>query len=1642
MSLLSLIRKSAWIGVALLASLSSMGQEQTWTPADKAAGLIPQPEIVPYYGEYPNVSHSFVSGEERFTDGCYIPHDPNTWIQPTFVNNGSGGDNQDDGSNGPIALPFTFDFFGTSYSQFWLNINGNISFDGPYWQFSPTGFPSSDYVMLAPFWGDVDLGGTGEIWYNITPDAVYINWVGVGYYNSHTDLVNTFQLIITDGTNPLIGLGNNVAFYYDDMQWTTGDASNGSGGYGGFPATVGANVGNGVDFFQIGRFDHPGVDYDGPNGNNDGVDYLDDQCTEFNVSDDENFPPVAQNFPANNTITMCSGDDLTFTVNFTGPEGDQDVAVAVDANGFGGLVVNSNTPGNPSATNVTITAGAVGNYSILFTGTDNFVNPASTVVELNIIVEQCCVPNPTVQCLPNVEVECNTPYGPDVTGTPAILGSTCGEDFTLDYVDELLVEDDCNTYYERTWTLYDASGNFVDDCPHIIHILDTEVPTLIYPDNLYYTFEWGILGSNLVDDFLAGDITEGELAALAPALFPALVAQGFFFPTGIDNCAEVDINMSQTFIGSSEFDCPQVARIVWTFNAEDDCENQSPAIDVICDFFDTTPPVITTVLEDIEVDCNDGQIDFDVDIEAYDTCSDNVTVTEKQFVLANDFDDCTGFRSQTPGGWGAPANGDNPGVYRDANFASAFPLGLTVGCDLELSLSTAADVEAFLPAGGMPSALTENLLNPTSYGNSLASHVVAATLSLTFDAYDPNFSENDAPISELVYNNGPFIGWTVAEVLAEANKVLGGCDSDYSASFMTEAVAMFNENYVDGTTDNGNFSCEGDEIECNVDYFQCWIVTDDCGNSSTISRTVTITDSTPPVLVGVPDDISIECGQVPDAPVVTATDNCSDVITVTLVEDMILQECGYLLIRTWVAHDACDNTASDSQVITVADTTPPVISGVPDDLVVNCELEEIVYDVTALDNCDGELEVSFSESITDGCPYTITRTWTATDACGNTASDSQVITVGDDVAPEISVDETYISVECDELDNIEEPSVSDDCTTVEVTFEDVLMSGGCYGTIYRTWTATDFCGNTATAVQYITVTDFTPPTIYGVGENMTVECDAVDGPPAVWSEDNCGGDVQLTFNEEIIPGDCPNEWTIVWTWTATDYCDNVATAQKVVEVVDTTNPEFVALPQDLEVSCDQPLPAIANVEATDNCGSASVVFNETVFDGPCAQTYSIERSWTATDACGNVSVHTQFIYVYDNSAPTFTFVPADVAIECDAALPTDEATAIDNCGAVTTWYEDDIEESECEEEYTILRTYYAIDECGNQNAAFSTITVEDTTAPVLSSMPGDIELDCEDEIPTPPNVSATDNCDNDVEVVFSEEFFGDFPDPNADEDCQLLQPVSPFYNPDWALWLQSFPGGNDYYTVVSGEWLAYPDGSAHIIASVVSVNNPNGGWTLDIQLENGMDWTSWSNQEWPTSYKDDFNVAEEHYQDWMYYIINSASSMTGWGDFAGSYLEITHAPSNLYYGYQVGQAANNVNEAYGSGGWFTYDGIFVDSSQQLEVEADGAGDFAFDHDCCPQYEVVWTWTATDCAGNSVSHSSTVSFGDEQLPAFQESACPGDFNVDYHVNTMDLLIILAEFGCDHNNCGCDLTGDERTNTPDLLAFLSAFGQVCE
>ncbi|MGB0136510.1 MAG: T9SS type A sorting domain-containing protein, partial [Flavobacteriales bacterium] len=423
-----------------------------------------------------------------------------------------------------------------------------------------------------------------------------------------------------------------------------------------------------------------------------------------------------------------------------------------------------------------------------------------------------------------------------------------------------------------------------------------------------------------------------------------------------------------------------------------------------------------------------------------------------------------------------------------------------------------------------------------------------------------------------------------------------------------------------------------------------------------------------------------------------------------------------------------------------------------------------------------------------------------------------------------------------------------------------------------------------------------------------------------------------------------------------------------ITVVDTTAPEFTNVPSGNEFECDETV-EYGEATAADNCGDVTITFADMTEAGQCANEYTIVRTWTATDACGNAAEAQSFYYIYDTTAPSFDGSVEDVNVECADEVPAmPELTATDNCSEATVSMSSEVlEQDECGNGVTVV-TYIATDACGNTAELSYTITVNDVTAPALSDTPEDLVIDCEAEVPAPAEISALDNC-SEVEVIFTEEILGNAPAEGSIADCVGYTGESPFYETDWSLWLQAFPGDDDYYTTTNVNFVEYPDGTATISGSVISTSTA-GGWTIDVTLENGMDWESWSSQDFPASYKDDFGVAGENYLDWTYYIVSAGNAtLTGTGIYEGDVLELSHAPANFYYAFQVGVGANNTTANYGGGGWFYYDGTVGG------MDVSGAGDFAFDLDCCPQYEILRTWTATDCSGNAVSHSQIISFAD-------------------------------------------------------------------
>lgn len=156
----------------------------------------------------------------------------------------------DDGSSSRVTLPFTVRLYNRTYNSLFVNNNGNVTFQSSLPTYTPSPINAADKPIIAPFWADVDTrpATSGVTQYGTTTfqgrPAFCVNWVDVGYYSNHTEKTNSFQLLLVrrQGT----GAGNfDAVFNYGRVAWETGDASGGSGGFGGSSARAGISNGFG-----------------------------------------------------------------------------------------------------------------------------------------------------------------------------------------------------------------------------------------------------------------------------------------------------------------------------------------------------------------------------------------------------------------------------------------------------------------------------------------------------------------------------------------------------------------------------------------------------------------------------------------------------------------------------------------------------------------------------------------------------------------------------------------------------------------------------------------------------------------------------------------------------------------------------------------------------------------------------------------------------------------------------------------------------------------------------------------------------------------------------------------------------------------------------------------------------------------------------------------------------------------------------------------------------------------------------------------------------------------------------------------------------------------------------------------------------
>ena len=560
---------------------------------------------------------------------------------------------------------------------------------------------------------------------------------------------------------------------------------------------------------------------------------------------------------------------------------------------------------------------------------------------------------------------------------------------------------------------------------------------------------------------------------------------------------------------------------------------------------------------------------------------------------------------------------------------------------------------------------------------------------------------------------------------------------------------------VDDTSGLGE-ACEGGVMT------RTWTAQDACGNEVTHTQTITVKPA-PPVVFDQLEDMEIRCEDLEAFEPGTlyysnGGEGACDISGYAQgVAEDFKENCGSFTV-TYTYNDTC-NSIEHVQTITVIDDVKPVLE-IPADITVECDEVPEVGEASATDNCDTDVTIKFDgEDRTDGqCEdsYTLTRTWTATDNCGNSTTLSQTITVQDTTKPVLTIpaDET---VECDNVPEIGVASATDNCDAdVQVDFIEEKIEYGdddCADTyiIFRIWKATDNCGNTDLKTQKITVQDTTAP-VLTIPADETVECDAVPNPGIATAVDNCDENVRVEYNgEDRTDGECADNYTLTRTWTATDCAGNSTTLKQVITVQDTTDPKIV-VPADITVECDE-VPEIGEATGTDNCDDDVTIefVDEKRIDGACQDSYTLTRTWRATDNCGNDVTGTQTITVQDTTDPILT-VPADVTVECDAVPAVGQASATDNCDAdvLVEFVNEDRVDGDCPNNYTLYRIWIATDNCGNTATKTQIITVLDRTKPTFTA-PEDTTIytdaECKYDASTDATGDVTDESDNCSEAL-------------------------------------------------------------------------------------------------------------------------------------------------------------------------------------------------------------------------------------------------------------------------------------------------------
>jgi len=944
-----------------------------------------------------------------------------------------------------------------------------------------------------------------------------------------------------------------------------------------------------------------------------------------------------------------------------------------------------------------------GFVAVTFTAFDDCGNTTSALATFRVTDNT----SPIIDCQENRSIACetyqaNNPVFPNISDNCTTEGA-----FSINYTDDQSGLSDCAGTVIRTWEVKDECGN-ISTCTQTLTILP---PSAVCDD---------------IDIFVGGG---GENGAYFISFFPPVTQLGFFSVNG-------EIVSSNTINNLS----PGPYSFVFTSTTNPDivCERTVVVGSDECQL--TTPPTIFGVSPDTTISCEVPLDNFGV--YALDACGDtlDVLVLDDPIGLS---DPCL---TQIQRVYIATDRNGNETTYTQfINQEDITPPTIT---QLPSDMVTDCTGNDFQEEGVL---LTWNETNIAILGLA-TDNCSEVTVTSDFDFF--NLSSNACYRSVTVT-------YTLSDACGNTTSVIATATIEHTTGpsiSVNGDIELTCSEYANFTSSNDagltitsacsvapfTFTYEDDQsnlIDCEGTVIRTWLVTDACGNRGIALQDLTIR---PDIVVNYCDSIEIMAfddsglgdGQIIiNYPIVfdvvqTTPSLLGDGGTVEGQEGLLTKFYQNVPAGTYTFNfiNAEDPIKFCSVEVTIAS---PVCStdffNVPNDTIVECDDNYpnlIPSEVYAINSCIDSLNVTIIDSLVEDCgsTYTLYRIWLA-DYLGNTIQAQQKITVADNEAPVVFAP-SDITVTCDDYqnDNIPFLDAFDNCSGINLAFgwgDNTSQLTNCEGLVVREWNVSDECGNIIFFLQNITVID-TPapcvvnqpiaPIIGNVPLDITISCEQeIPSTSNVYALNQCNDTIPVTFTDDVIglSDDCDTE--ILRSFYAEDADGNTSTASIVIYIEDKTQPVLGGIPLDITLQCEDNIPAPAIAFATDNCTTnVTIEFEESRTNTDCPDSYTLTRTWQATDDCGNVDVKTQTISIIDQTPPSFLALPADVTINAvlgEDLMEIPTPTAIDNCAeSVDLIYTDENYESlNCDEQFT--RTWLAFDNCGNVTEVSHRVTI-------------------------------------------------------------------------------------------------------------------------------------------------------------------------------------------------------------------------------------------------------------------------------------------------------------------------------------------------